>query len=155
MEGSDKIIVRNLSEDDKLGLDLLSDFLANLIVHFRQYGISANSLVSISKGLLIVEGYESIVFDGAIEISTGESYKEGGSDFLSVRITSHNIILSHHGSVYDEVVGSDAFEEVLLTIFGEHKYHGDTLTQFETWNDAFFIHFPDQSLFTKDTINFH
>jgi hypothetical protein len=126
MERSDKIIIRNLSEDDKLGIDLLSDFLSNLIVRFKQYGISSNSLVSISKGLLIVEEYETIVFDGSIEIGTGESYKEGGSDFLSVRIASHNIILSHYGSIYDEGVGSDTFEEVLLTIFGEHKYHGDT-----------------------------
>ena len=153
MERSDKI-TRNLSEDDKLGLALLSTFLSNLIVRFRQYGISTNTLVSISKCLLIVEGYESIVFDGAIEIGTGESYKEGGSDFLNVRITSHSIILSHDGSIYEEGVGSDAFEEVLLTIFGEHKYYGDTLTQFETWNDAFFIHFPDQGIFTEDSINF-
>jgi hypothetical protein len=82
MEYPDKLI-RNLSEDDKLGIDLLSEFLSDLIVRFRQYGISLNNLVSISKSLLIVEEYETIVFDGSVEIGTGERYKEGGSDFLS------------------------------------------------------------------------
>ncbi len=102
----------------------------------------------------IVEGYETIIFDGSIEIGTGAKYEEGGSDYLSALITSHRIILSHYGSIYVEGAGSDMFEEELLIIFGEHKYHGDTLTQFETWNDAFFMHFPEQQLFIVDNTSF-
>jgi hypothetical protein len=85
-------------QDNAVAISLLTDFVSDLIVKYKEYCITAYELISISKLLYILEKYKEVEFEGSFSMEAGIKYEDGSSYYYTLSIdSSKEIVLSQDG----------------------------------------------------------